>query len=258
MRGFALGLGLAENFFLRSDTRPLSRASYVYYPPQPANAPEDSFGVGPHTDFGVLTVLCQDSVGGLQVQLADGRWLNAPREADAPFIETCSLPDPLLYHRGVYFPLDCNNSPARTTTSSTGGGTTNAALPHWRPCHPLPRPWFTALWRADDEPMAAAALAKVRAAAVGYVRAAIAVPYKAKWRGAGTDAIVDLIGYMAEDTIPIAAFYGGHTSVNYLAELTGDPVAAVRLDSAAAFTTPAPVCSPSNRESWDASSLRTM
>ena len=78
MRGFALGLGLAENFFLRSDTRPLSRASYVYYPPQPANAPEDSFGVGPHTDFGVLTVLCQDSVGGLQVQDAKGDWVQAP------------------------------------------------------------------------------------------------------------------------------------------------------------------------------------
>ena len=67
---------------------------------------------------------------------------------------------------------------------------------------------------------------------MGYVRAACAVPYKAKWRGAGTDAIVDLIGYTAEDTIPIAAFYGHHHTVNYLAELTGDPVAAVRLETA--------------------------
>jgi hypothetical protein len=37
--------------------------------------------------------------------------------------------------------------------------------------------------------------AKVRFAAVEFVRSAIAVPHKAKWRGAGTDAIVDLIGY---------------------------------------------------------------
>jgi isopenicillin N synthase-like dioxygenase len=29
MRGFALGLGLPENFFLRSADRPLSRASLV-------------------------------------------------------------------------------------------------------------------------------------------------------------------------------------------------------------------------------------
>jgi hypothetical protein len=35
MRGFALGLDLAPDFFLRTASRPLSRASFVYYPPQP-------------------------------------------------------------------------------------------------------------------------------------------------------------------------------------------------------------------------------
>ena len=40
---------------------------------------------GAHTDYQTFTVLRADpEVGGLQVQLADGRWLNAPREADAP------------------------------------------------------------------------------------------------------------------------------------------------------------------------------
>lgn len=56
--------------------------------------------------------------------------------------------------------------------------------------------------------------AKVRAAAVQLLRAACCTPYKAKCRGAGTDAIVDLIGYTAEDAIPIAAFYGGHRTVS--------------------------------------------
>ena len=89
-------------------------------------------------------------------------------------------------------------------------------------------------------PLARAALpvlrhrhARVRAAAVQLVRAACAVPYKAKCRGAGTDAIVDLIGYTAEDTIPVTAFYGGHTTINYLAELTVDPVQSVRYETAA-------------------------
>ncbi|MEM9268442.1 MAG: 2-oxoglutarate and iron-dependent oxygenase domain-containing protein, partial [Pseudomonadota bacterium] len=36
MRAFAMGLDLPEDFFLRSSDRPLSRASYVYYPAQPA------------------------------------------------------------------------------------------------------------------------------------------------------------------------------------------------------------------------------
>ena len=78
MRGFALGLGLNEKFFLRSAAAPLSRASYVYYPQQPEEAGEDQFGVGPHTDFGVLTVLCQDSLGGLQVEDINGDWVQAP------------------------------------------------------------------------------------------------------------------------------------------------------------------------------------
>ncbi|MEM9270545.1 MAG: 2OG-Fe(II) oxygenase family protein, partial [Pseudomonadota bacterium] len=78
MRAFAMGLDLPEDFFLRSSDRPLSRASYVYYPAQPAELGADQFGVGPHTDFGVLTVLCQDDVGGLQVQTVEGDWVQAP------------------------------------------------------------------------------------------------------------------------------------------------------------------------------------
>ena len=78
MRGFALGLDLDENFFLRSCSRPLSRASFVYYPSQSSEMGDGQFGVGPHTDFGVLTVLCQDSVGGLQVRDVNGDWGHAP------------------------------------------------------------------------------------------------------------------------------------------------------------------------------------
>ena len=78
MRGFALGLNLDENFFLKTSSRPLSRASFVYYPQQAEEMGEDQFGVGPHTDFGVLTVLCQDNVGGLQVEDINGDWIEAP------------------------------------------------------------------------------------------------------------------------------------------------------------------------------------
>mgnify|MGYP001156706580 CR=1 FL=1 len=78
LRGFALGLGLQENFFLKNITQPLSRASYVYYPQQSESMGEEQFGAGPHTDFGVLTVLCQDAVGGLQIKDLDGNWVYAP------------------------------------------------------------------------------------------------------------------------------------------------------------------------------------
>lgn len=76
--GFALGLGLNEDAFVATSDQPLSRTSFVYYPPQAARARSEQFGVAPHTDFGVLTVLCQDGVGGLQVQAPGGQWVTAP------------------------------------------------------------------------------------------------------------------------------------------------------------------------------------
>jgi len=78
MRGFALGLKLDEQFFLKTSDRPLSRASFVYYPAQDEALGQEQFGVAPHTDFGVLTVLCQDNTGGLQVQNINGDWIHAP------------------------------------------------------------------------------------------------------------------------------------------------------------------------------------
>ncbi len=78
MRGFAMGLNLPADFFLTSCDRPLSRASFVYYPTQDESCGEEQFGVAPHTDFGVLTVLCQDNTGGLQVTDINGDWIHAP------------------------------------------------------------------------------------------------------------------------------------------------------------------------------------
>ena len=91
MRGFALGLDLEENFFLRTSSTPLSRASYVYYPRQSEDLGEDQFGVGPHTDFGVLTVLCQDDVGGLQVEDINGEWIQAPPIPDTLIVNVADL-----------------------------------------------------------------------------------------------------------------------------------------------------------------------
>jgi len=78
LRGFAIGLGLAEDAFLRQSERPISRASLTYYPPQPPELGAEQFGVAPHTDYGCLTVLAQDDVGGLQIQRKDGLWIAAP------------------------------------------------------------------------------------------------------------------------------------------------------------------------------------
>ena len=78
LRGFALGAGLDPEHFIRLRDRPVSRGSLQYYPPQPDGAAADQFGVAPHTDFGVLTVLCQDEIGGLEIRQRNGEWAAMP------------------------------------------------------------------------------------------------------------------------------------------------------------------------------------
>ena len=35
-------------------------------------------GIYPHTDYGFITILAQDDVGGLEIQRVDGAWIEAP------------------------------------------------------------------------------------------------------------------------------------------------------------------------------------
>ena len=79
MRGCALGLALPERYFIEHGTAdPLLLLRFFNYParPAPAHMPVQ-WGVGEHTDYGLLTMLWQDDVGGLQVRTDDG-WLDAP------------------------------------------------------------------------------------------------------------------------------------------------------------------------------------
>jgi isopenicillin N synthase-like dioxygenase len=55
----------------------IARGSALFYPPQPEGLGEEQFGIGAHTDWGVLTLLCQDEVGGLQVRSGNGEWVTA-------------------------------------------------------------------------------------------------------------------------------------------------------------------------------------
>lgn len=71
---FGLDLDGLEPFF----KRPTTFLRLQYYPEQPNHIPEDQFGIAPHTDYGFLTLLAQDNVGGLQVKNQSGAWIEAP------------------------------------------------------------------------------------------------------------------------------------------------------------------------------------
>lgn len=73
------GLGQAEHPILAAFECPTIWLRLLHYPPVPPASPDDLYGAAPHTDFGCLTLLAQDDVGGLQVMDPDGNWRDAPR-----------------------------------------------------------------------------------------------------------------------------------------------------------------------------------
>ena len=77
----AEGLRLDTDYFQRHYTSDPTVLFRIFrYPPD--DAARAGWGVGAHTDYGLLTLLQQDTVGGLQVLNRD-RWLNVPPLADS-------------------------------------------------------------------------------------------------------------------------------------------------------------------------------
>jgi isopenicillin N synthase-like dioxygenase len=90
LRGVAQSLDLPADYFSSSYTAdPTVLFRIFHYPPQPAG--DDGWGVGEHTDYGLLTLLAQDSNGGLAVHTPSG-WVEAPPIPDT-FV--CNIGDML-------------------------------------------------------------------------------------------------------------------------------------------------------------------
>jgi len=76
LRGVAVSLDLPADYFASTYTKnPTILFRIFHYPPSPPEA--DDWGVGEHTDYGLLTLLLQDGNDGLAVHTPDG-WIEAP------------------------------------------------------------------------------------------------------------------------------------------------------------------------------------
>lgn len=75
---FAIGLDLPEDTFSRHFKKPMSRLRLMHYPPQDPMDPSEQMGVRPHTDPGLVTLLSQDQIGGLEVLMPGGEWYAVP------------------------------------------------------------------------------------------------------------------------------------------------------------------------------------
>ena len=93
-RAFALDLGLDETFFDDKIDRPMATLRLLRYPAEAGSgAPQGQAGAGTHTDYGNVTLLATDSVGGLQVRRRDGGWIDVPQ---LPGAFVCNIGDCLM------------------------------------------------------------------------------------------------------------------------------------------------------------------
>ncbi|MBI3805216.1 MAG: isopenicillin N synthase family oxygenase [Nitrospirae bacterium] len=93
MAGLSLSLGLEASYFTdRYTSEPLTLFRIFNYPaPSLGAATEAPFGVGEHTDYGLLTILKQDRSGGLQIKVKSD-WIPAP---PIPNAFVCNIGDML-------------------------------------------------------------------------------------------------------------------------------------------------------------------
>ncbi|MDP9912866.1 polar amino acid transport system ATP-binding protein [Variovorax boronicumulans] len=114
MEGIALSLGLPASYFAERYTAdPLILFRLFNYPTQAVPEGLDvQWGVGEHTDYGLLTILHQDTVGGLAVHTPGG-WIDAP---PVPGAFVCNIGDMLDRMTGGLY----KSTPHRVKRNTSG------------------------------------------------------------------------------------------------------------------------------------------
>jgi isopenicillin N synthase-like dioxygenase len=115
MEGVSLSLGLDDGYFADEYTGEPTILFRIFH--YPAARPHEtryaqSWGVGEHTDYGLLTLLAQDRHGGLQVKTPSG-WIDAP-PIDGALV--CNIGDMLERLTGGRF----KSTPHRVLNESGG------------------------------------------------------------------------------------------------------------------------------------------
>ncbi|EED90251.1 predicted protein [Thalassiosira pseudonana CCMP1335] len=72
---------IPDDYFIARSRNPMCTLRLLHYPPNNHVPSADSIkspsGCGAHTDYGLFTILQQDSIGGLQVRNRSNAWIDA-------------------------------------------------------------------------------------------------------------------------------------------------------------------------------------
>jgi isopenicillin N synthase-like dioxygenase len=115
----AVGLGLRADHFAAQPGETMYHLRLIHYPPQDRVTPAPGqWGCGAHTDYGTLTVLADDGVGGLQVQMRSGEWVDVVVPAGELVVNIGDLMAIWTNDRWVSNPHRVVNPPGRDRYSS--------------------------------------------------------------------------------------------------------------------------------------------
>ncbi len=91
LRAFALGLDLTEDFFVERHAKRNYTLRLLHYPPITQPLKPNQIRTGDHTDWGSVTLLFQDQVGGLEVLTRQGEWIPATPIPDTVLVNIGDL-----------------------------------------------------------------------------------------------------------------------------------------------------------------------
>ena len=90
-RAFAIALDMPAGYIVDRHQTDNYTLRLLHYPPLQTVPKPGQIRAGAHSDYGTLTLLFQDDVGGLEVQTATGDWISAPSIPGAILINTGDL-----------------------------------------------------------------------------------------------------------------------------------------------------------------------
>ncbi|MEH2067316.1 MAG: 2-oxoglutarate and iron-dependent oxygenase domain-containing protein [Nostoc sp.] len=91
LQTFALTLELPEDFFTTRHNRHNHTLRALHYPPLQTPPKPGQVRAGEHSDYGSITLLFQDDIGGLEVRTTAGEWIGAAAIPDTVIVNTGDL-----------------------------------------------------------------------------------------------------------------------------------------------------------------------
>lgn len=91
LQAIALSLQLPQDFLTTRHNQKCHTLRLLHYPPLQTPPKPGQVRAGEHSDYGSVTLLFQDEIGGLEVQTTSGEWIAAPSIPDTLIVNTGDL-----------------------------------------------------------------------------------------------------------------------------------------------------------------------